>query len=167
MKTLHPTSRDPVCGMDVVVAESTQSTTWHGLVYHFCCEQCRERFVATPTLYTGPIRSKDIVAIPKRRKLRFVSPDDETLRTACGNLLRMMGVSAAVPASDGVTVDYDLRLATLSQIEAVAAGSGLVLRSGWHRWQRALWKFGEDNEIENAAQAGTAPCCNRPPVRLR
>lgn len=167
MKTNFPTSRDPVCGLDVIVAESTHSTTWHGFVYHFCSEQCQERFVTAPAFYTAPIRTKDIVAIPKRRKLRFVSPGEEALRAACGKLLRMMGVSAAVPGADCITVYYDLRQATFAQIEAVVAGSGLVLRSGLHRWRRSLWKFEEGNEIDNVAHPSNGACCNRPPVRLR
>jgi len=167
MTTKIPPSRDPVCGMDVLVAESTHSTTWHGIVFHFCSEQCRKRFVATPAFYTLPIHTKDIFPIPKKRRLRFVSPSQEALRSASGNLLRMLGVSSAVPSVDNITVDYDLRQATLEQIEVVVAGSGLVLRTGLHGWRRALWKFEEGNEIENTAHPVSGACCNRPPVWLR
>ncbi len=167
MKATIQTSRDPVCEMDVVVAESSHSTTWQAISYHFCSEQCLERFLATPALYTGPTRTKEIVVIPKTRKLRFVSPENELLSAACGKLLRMMGVATAVAGNNCITVDYDLRQATLAQIEEVVAGSGLVLRSGLHRWQRAFWKFEERNEIDNVADSGVSACCNRPPARLR
>ncbi len=167
MRTDSPTSRDPVCGMDVDIASSRHSITLKGLVYHFCCAQCQERFVATPTLYTLPIPTKDIVAIPKQRTLRLVSSSGEALRCACEKLLCMMGVSAARPGIDCITVKYDLRQATLAQIEAVAVNSGLVLGSGLHHWRRALWKFSENNEIQSAAHPANRACCNRPPIRLR
>lgn len=111
----------------VNVANSTRSFAWKGLVYRFFCAQCQERFVATPTLYTLPIPTKDIVAIPKQSKIRFVSPSEETLRFVCEKLLCMMGVSSAAPGIDCITVRYDLRQATLAQIEAVAVASRLVL----------------------------------------
>ena len=44
------TSRDPVCGMDITVADSHYSTTHRSLVFHFCSEQCRERFTQNPAL---------------------------------------------------------------------------------------------------------------------
>lgn len=161
------TSRDPVCGMVVGVAESSYSTTWQGIEFHFCSAQCQERFIATPSLYTSPGGVKNAVPIIKRRKLRFVAPTREALRAACGMLLSMMGVATAVPGSDDLTVEYDLRQATFAQVEAVVAGAGLILRGGLHRWRRSLWKFIEGNEIENEAHPTSGACCNRPPARLR
>jgi len=63
------TSRDPVCGMDITVADSNYSTTHRSLVFHFCSEQCRERFTQNPALYTGPRRTVDIRPIVKVMRL--------------------------------------------------------------------------------------------------
>ncbi|QDX80961.1 hypothetical protein B9N43_06690 [Denitratisoma sp. DHT3] len=161
------TSRDPVCGMVVGVAASPYSTTWQGLEFHFCSAQCQERFIATPALYTVPRGVQNIVPIVRRHRLRFVAPTREALRVACGKLLSMMGVAAATPDLDGITVEYDLRQATLAQIEGVVAEAGLILRGGLHRWRRNLWKFIEGNEIENEAHPMSGACCNRPPARSR
>ena len=43
--------KDPVCGMDVDPAQF--ETTYEGLHYAFCSEQCRQRFAANPHLYIG------------------------------------------------------------------------------------------------------------------
>lgn len=160
------TSRDPVCGMVVNVAASPYSTTWQGIEFHFCSEQCQDRFIAAPALYAAPRGVRNIVPIVKRRKLHFVAPKQETLRAACGMLLDMMGVATAIPGSHDLTVEYDLRQATFAQVEAVVAGAGLVSRGGLHRWRRSLWKFIESNEIENEAHPTSGACCNRPPARL-
>lgn len=46
------TARDPVCGMEVNIAEA--STSVHrGFVQYFCSQQCREKFEASPALYAG------------------------------------------------------------------------------------------------------------------
>jgi len=161
------TSRDPVCGMVINVAASPYSTMWQGLEFHFCSAQCQERFIATPSLYTAQGGARNSVPIVKRRKLQFVAPTQVALRAACGRLLDMMGVAAAIPGSDDLTVEYDLRQATFAQVEAVVAGAGLILRGGLHRWRRSLWKFIEGNEIENEAHPSSGACCNRPPARSR
>ena len=43
---------DPVCGMAVAPAGS-KSTVHDGHVFYFCSQQCREKFEASPTSYTG------------------------------------------------------------------------------------------------------------------
>ncbi len=45
------TARDPVCGMDVDVAETPHHARHAGHDFHFCCGGCRERFVADPERY--------------------------------------------------------------------------------------------------------------------
>lgn len=160
-------SRDPVCGMDIDVADSQYSTTHRGLVFHFCSGQCLERFTRHPALYTRAQRTADIRPIAKKRKLRFVAPRADTLRGACDRLLAMMGVTVAEPGDDHLLVEYDLWQASLEQIEAVAEAAGLMFKGGLHGWRRAWWRFAEGNELDNMAEAGNGACCNRPPARLR
>lgn len=167
MSNSQTASRDPVCGADVVPAEAHHSLVWRGQRYYFCGEQCRERFAEHPAFYTAAWRTADIRPIPKRRRLKFVAAADESLRLACGHLLRMHGVGSAVPGADGLIVEYDLRLACLKQVEAVVAGAGLVFKAGLHGLRRRLWRYAEHEELENAAPAGSGACCNRPPVHLK
>ncbi|MBU1365798.1 MAG: YHS domain-containing protein [Gammaproteobacteria bacterium] len=162
-----PTSRDPVCGMDIAIADSRYSMTHRGLVFHFCCGQCLERFTRHPALYTRAQRTADIRPIAKKHKLQFVAPDAEALRGAGDRLLAMMGVTVARAADDHLLVEYDLWQASLEQIEAVAEASGLRLKGGLHGWRRAWWRFAEGNELDNMADTGSGACCNRPPARLR
>lgn len=158
---------DPVCGTALTAEATTPSLTYRGIAYRFCSAQCRERFQATPALYTGARRSAEIQPMPKQRRLRLAAGTMETLRQAEQCIARMKGVQSVTTDSDSLRVDYDLRIVALVQIERALAEAGIVLRQGLHGWRRALWRFAESNESENAAQAGTGACCSRPPARLR
>uniref|UniRef100_Q47DR9 YHS protein n=1 Tax=Dechloromonas aromatica (strain RCB) TaxID=159087 RepID=Q47DR9_DECAR len=161
------TSRDPVCGMNVEVAQSSLFSTHRGIVYHFCSAQCLERFNDIPALYTGSQRIADIRPIPKRRKLRLADSSELDVWRACQRLGEMMGVVKVAAENGCLLVEYDLRQTILSQIEAVAAAEGLKFKEGLHGLRRRLWKYLEAGELENAAHPSSGACCNRPPVRLR
>jgi len=161
------TRRDPVCGMDVEVDQSTLLSTYRGIVYHFCSAQCLERFNDIPALYTGPQRIADIRPIPKRRKLRLVEGSASDIRRACRRVGEMMGMAKVTAENGCLQVEYDLRQTVLSQIEAVAAAEGLKFKEGLHGFRRRLWKYLEASELENVARPSAGACCNRPPVRLR
>lgn len=103
----------------------------------------------------------------KKRRLHFISPVPEAIRMVCGFLLGMEGVRSAVPEGDALLVEYDLFRVTLAQLEKTCAGTGLVLCSGFHGWMRAIWRFTEDNEIQNAAHPISRGCCNHPPAHTR
>jgi xanthine dehydrogenase accessory factor len=45
------TAVDPVCGMSVNVAAARQKAEVGGVVYYFCCANCRERFLKDPQAY--------------------------------------------------------------------------------------------------------------------
>jgi len=44
-------ARDPICGMDVVIATARHTADHGGRTYYFCCGGCRERFLAAPERY--------------------------------------------------------------------------------------------------------------------
>ncbi|HEY3433249.1 MAG TPA: YHS domain-containing protein [Rhodocyclaceae bacterium] len=161
------TSHDPVCGMDVEVAQSSHSTTYKGLVFHFCSPQCLERFSETPTLYTSGQRTADIQPMLKRRKLRLAGGTPTDIQHVCQQIGEMMGILSISTERDYLIVEYDLRQATLVQIEAIAISHGLQLKGGFHGFRRGLWKFTESNELQNAAHLGTGACCSRPPAKIR
>lgn len=162
------TSRDPVCGMAVEIAQSALFTSYRGIVYHFCSAQCLERFNDIPALYTSAQRIADIRPIPKRRKLRLAEGSESDIRRACQRVGEMIGVAKVTAENGYLLVEYDLRQTILSQIESVAAAEGLKFKDGFHGFRRRLWKYLETSELENAAHPpGSGACCNRPPVRLR
>jgi len=160
-------SRDPVCGIDVEVSQSTLSATHRGIAYHFCSTQCLERFNDIPALYTGSQRIADIRPIPKRRKLLLAEGSESDIRSTCQRVGEMMGVAKVTAENGTLLIEYDLRQTILSQIEAVAASEGLKFKEGLHGLRRRLWKYLEAGELENAAHPASGACCNRPPVRLR
>ena len=43
--------RDPVCGMTVPVATAAARAEVNGRTYYFCCQGCRDRFLAAPERY--------------------------------------------------------------------------------------------------------------------
>ena len=47
----RPTAIDPVCGMQVDVATARHTAEVDGVVYYFCCANCRARFVKQPQDY--------------------------------------------------------------------------------------------------------------------
>jgi xanthine dehydrogenase accessory factor len=42
---------DPVCGMSVTVASARQTTELDGVMYYFCCANCRAKFLNNPQAY--------------------------------------------------------------------------------------------------------------------
>ena len=46
--------KDPVCGMEVDPDQAEHSAEYGGHTYYFCCDGCREQFVAAPEKYLEP-----------------------------------------------------------------------------------------------------------------
>ena len=46
-----PYATDHVCGMQVEKANPGATATVQGRMYYFCCDSCRDNFIATPTRY--------------------------------------------------------------------------------------------------------------------
>src|SRR5579863_5055727 len=44
-------ARDPVCGMDVKIADTSVKADAGGKTYYFCCEGCRDTFLAGPARF--------------------------------------------------------------------------------------------------------------------
>lgn len=47
--------RDPVCGMDIKPAVSECEVDFEGREYHFCSNQCQEKFSADPSAYVEAV----------------------------------------------------------------------------------------------------------------
>ncbi len=140
--------------MEVDPAQS--ETTFEGIHYAFCSEQCRQRFVANPHLYVGVPGEKAPgqkgAELIKRRRFQLDAPlatQDADIMTAA--LSAMMGVKA-IEIEDGttVTLTYDLIQATADQLEAKMAEVGAKLGAGWaERLRRGFVHYMEECEVGN------------------
>ena len=45
--------KDPVCGMDIEIANAAGHTEHAGQTYHFCGSRCKEKFDRNPAQYLG------------------------------------------------------------------------------------------------------------------
>ena len=50
------TTTDPVCGMRIKESTAVGRAMYRGVVYHFCCRFCQERFEADPEKYASAKR---------------------------------------------------------------------------------------------------------------
>jgi YHS domain-containing protein len=48
-------ARDPVCGMTVEAAGARHTAEVSGRTWYFCCGGCREKFLASPALYSAGV----------------------------------------------------------------------------------------------------------------
>lgn len=150
---MSTTVKDPVCGMEVAPAQF--ETTFEGIRYAFCSEQCRQRFVANPHLYIGMPGEKAPaqkgMELLKRRRFQLDAPlaaqDAAILTEALG---AMMGVKAVEIEDDTVTLTYDLIQATAEQLETKMAEVGAKLGAGWaERLRRGFVHYMEECEVGN------------------
>jgi len=155
----------PVCGMNAT--DSSVYAVHLGITYYFCMEQCRENFLARPTLYMGkkPPSHEDRAVI-KRRRFKLDQPlagmKREDLLTALNQLMSVRNVSIE---GDRLSIDYNLLEINAGQIEAVLVIVGASMGSGWaDRLKRGWVNYTEENELDNLA-AGDAACCNKPPTK--
>jgi hypothetical protein len=103
---------------------------------------------------------------PILKRRRLLLDGGSPVPEAClGRLRQMFGVVALTYERDSLTVEYDLRWTSLTKIEALAIADGIKFRAGFSGIRRALWKFAERNELDNAVRAGSGACCSRPPGR--
>lgn len=105
-----------------------------------------------------------LLRMMKRRELAIDAQGLERCAAELPALRLLKGIGSAHVHGDVLAIEYDLQHICLAQIEAWAERNGIPLRSGVvHSLQRAVWKFIERNERENAAHPGSGACCNRPP----
>lgn len=146
--------KDPVCGMDVDPAQF--ETTFEGIRYAFCSEQCRQRFAANPHLYIGVPGEKAPgqkgVEVLKRRRFQLETPLGQQERAILTEALAaMMGVKAVeIPDDRTVVITYDLLQATADQLEAKMTETGLKLGEDWaERLRRGFVHYMEECEVGN------------------
>ncbi len=155
----------PVCGMD---AEHSKICADHiGIKYRFCSQQCRENFLARPTLYVGRQAAKLAgKVVIKRRTFLLDHAVGEAMEYQLNDALRqMMGVRDVRVNGREISVTYDLLEDTAEQVEQALADAGAAFGSGWaERLKRGWVHYTEETELDNLA-AGDAACCNKPPAK--
>ncbi len=159
--TAHFTDSCPVCGMSV---ESVQySTQYHKMYFHFCSEQCRERFEATPQLYSSK-RVEQREPLIRQRQLRLAKPCTvDGVNAIVTQLLMLMGVTEISVKDNRLQIRYDLMQVTQSRIEQSLSELGVMLdNSWWQRFQRGRVHIAEENELDNLASTDGSNY-NRPP----
>jgi len=151
----------PVCGMATV--SGVTSVQHHKMNFRFCSEQCRETFIAHPSLYSAKV-GKERDKIFKRRIMRLAEPlDNDVAELLISYLMELMGVKEVTVEDDKVFITYDLLQMTEMQIEKALVEVGLQLGGGWlERLCRSWAHDSEEIELDNMA-VPSAPCCNRPP----
>lgn len=148
--------KDPVCGM--FVGEPAIETTYAGIRYRFCSDQCHERFVANPHLYIGfpghkSPRQRDM-QLMKRRRFRLEHPLSALeIKLLTNELRSMMGIREVHVDGLEIAVIYDLMLATAEQIETHLVGIGLKLGGEWsERLRRGFIHFLEESEVSGTEE---------------
>ncbi|MAT66727.1 MAG: hypothetical protein CMN57_13940 [Gammaproteobacteria bacterium] len=143
--------KDPVCQMLVVPDQN--AINYQDMVFAFCSQQCKDRFLANPHLYIGVpgewAPKQEGQEVLKRRRLRLDSPlSDTDAQQVTGQLRAMMGVCAVDIAADKLTITYDLLQATAVHIEATLQRAGARLGAGWgERLRRAFVHYLEETEV--------------------
>lgn len=65
--------RDPVCGMEVDPENAAGSSTYQGVTYYFCSEDCKRQFDADPSKYAPPPSSRE--AMPETAEMPMASKE--------------------------------------------------------------------------------------------
>ncbi len=104
--------KDPVCGMTVIVAETTPSFEHDGTTHHFCSQRCRDRFAADPEEFLSGIPAQK----PQPKGTKYTCPmHPEIVRDApgdcpiCGMALEPMGVPSPDEGPNPELVDFKRR----------------------------------------------------------
>lgn len=148
---MNETVKDPVCHMDVPV--TSFPIKYEGIQYAFCSEQCRERFLANPHVYTGlPGRKaaaqqgKEII---KQRRMVISAPlDTRQAELVKRDLLSMMGISEVHIEGEKIEIQYDLMQVTAEQIADELALVGAELGGSWmEQLKLAFINYQEECEI--------------------
>lgn len=145
--------KDPVCGMVIDAGEIESS--YAGVHYAFCSDQCLERFKANPHLYIGHPGHKapkqEGVQVLKRRLFKLeqslAKPDAKVLTKELND---MMGISRIHIEGIDIDVTYDLMEATAEQIEDRMVEIGIKLGDEWtQRLRRGFIHLLEEAEVSS------------------
>src|SRR5947209_4191868 len=58
-------ARDPVCGMAVDKAQAKSTAEHAGATYYFCCDGCRQKFLADPDKFLSKVSAAPAASSPR------------------------------------------------------------------------------------------------------
>jgi len=162
---MNETVEDYVCHMQV--SPSSFPIEYAGSHYAFCCEQCRERFLANPRIYVGfpghkaPAQEGKQV-IKCRTLLLSEALEAEQAEQVKQALLGMMGIHEICIEGNKIEIRYDLIQVTVEQIADKLGLVGSGLGGGWiDRLKLAFINYLEEVEVSNL-EVDNKKCCNKP-----
>jgi|GEM_PF-2493761 YHS domain-containing protein len=66
----------PVSGKEMQKSEAKDSLTYQGRIYYFCCEGCKEKFLANPEKYISSAEAKDYYICPMHPQVKAEKPGE-------------------------------------------------------------------------------------------
>lgn len=153
MKRNEERVKDPVCGKRVNAHQ--REVEYLNRHFAFCSDQCRERFIAHPSLYVGRPGEKapkqEGARMLKRRRMRLAEPLPKGKEPVLRQTLQdLAGVKQVKVAADSIEITYDLLESDLAHIETGIAQLGAKLGGDWlERLQKAFIHFEEEIEIDS------------------
>jgi Cu+-exporting ATPase len=140
-------ARDPVCGMMVDPAMANHTAEHAGSTYFFCCNGCREKFVAEPARFLAsktdasmkPAPAGTIYTCPMHPQIRQVGPGHCPI---CGMALEPETVTAdSGPNAEliDMTRRFWIALALAIPVVALDMGGHLANLHMWLRAETANW----------------------------
>ena len=163
-------SQCPVCYMKI--DSGSLSANFDGIEYRFCSQQCRERFIANPYLYTGRKGSPSVkqcgAVIYKKRTLKLAEIIPFEVAEELKQLINtMMGIKSIYISNNNIEITYDLLQVTAEQIEKVIEHASQeiegknksLLSSGWgEKVKRAFISYLEETELDNLEEEPKPQC---------
>jgi len=128
------------------------SLEYHKMYLHFCSEQCRETFIAHPSLYSV-LPQKQRKEILKCRTMSLAKAlTKKNAQFLINSLTDMMGVKDVIVDGDKLQINYDLLQTTRKQVENRLLEVGVTLGNNWVEHFRSAWVHNsEENELANLA----------------
>jgi YHS domain-containing protein len=156
------TAKDPVCGMDVPLDAGKPTAQHAGKTWHFCSQQCHDKFVADPA---GYVEAKP-AAPPAPRGTKYTCPmHPQIVRDApgdcpiCGMALEPMGVPAEEEGPNPELVDFTRRLWVGGAFTEHAVGRGTAARNQRPRDHRCAGSEGQDQDAVDRGSADAGLRC--------
>ncbi len=137
-----------VCGM--TVQEQFPSYQYHNMYFHFCSKQCRDNFIAHPSLYSVQVNEKPIL---KHRTITLAAPLEQHMQQSMKTgLMEMMGIKQVEITDNNISMTYDLLQVSRRQIENKLAEIGIKIGHNWLERLKRAWVYdSEENELDNLA----------------
>jgi Cu+-exporting ATPase len=138
-KTPSVKYKDPVCGMEVTLADQAGQYEYRGETYHFCNTTCLEKFKRDPEKFLKP---KEVIFTPKMDPLKLGKTETVTLPIqgmSCASCVLTIektvrdlpGVAKVAVnfAAEKAVIEFDQKISTLDDIRKTIRDAGYEVPS--------------------------------------